>query len=74
MALTLTELEAMRDRLIRARSTGELTVRHENGRTVTYRSVEEINAALSSLEDDIAEASGTAGRPLVRRYVTRTGW
>lgn len=74
MALTLAQLEAMREALIRARSSGVLTVRHENGRTVTYRSVDEINAALAGLENDIAEASGTPAKPLVRRYATRTGW
>ncbi len=73
MAITLTELETMRDALIRARSSGELRVTHGE-RTTVYRSIDEINAAISQLEDDIAEASGVAKAPLVRRYVTRSGW
>lgn len=73
MALLLSELESLLDELIRARSSGEARVSYGDEQVV-YRSVEEIDRAISRLELQIAEAKGEKRVPRKRHYVTRTGW
>jgi hypothetical protein len=61
MPATLEELGAQRDGLLRAKRSGVLTIRHGE-KTVTYRSVAEIDKALADLNDEIAEVGGTPRR------------
>lgn len=53
MALTLSELEAARDNLVRARVSGTRQVKID-GREVVYRSDAEMRAALANLDAQIA--------------------
>ncbi len=62
MALSLTELQGMRDALIEAIGSGTLRVEFE-GRSVTYRGVAEMQAALTTITPDIAPAGGGATSP-----------
>ena len=57
MALTLTQLETMRDALLTSIASGELRVEFE-GRGVTYRSVAEMQAALITVEKEIVSLGG----------------
>jgi roadblock/LC7 domain-containing protein len=50
MATTQAELDA----LIAARNTGALTVRHSDGRMVTYRSLEEMDRTIARMQEEIA--------------------
>jgi len=61
VALTMTELDAARDALLRALNTGEKTVAYAD-RSVTYRSVDEILDALRAIDAQIA-AAATTPRP-----------
>ena len=61
MALTLTQLESMRDALLTSIASGELRVEFDN-RGVTYRSIPEIQAALVTIEKEI-ESLGGRDRP-----------
>lgn len=65
-----TELEAMRDKLLRARAAGTRTVRYSDGREVTYATGAEMAAALADLERRIADARHPrlgAIRPIVTK-------
>jgi hypothetical protein len=62
MALTLTELQAMRDALVTAVGNGALRVEFE-GRAVTYRSVVEMQAALITINKEIEKAGGGCMSP-----------
>ncbi len=62
MALSLTELYGMRDALIEAIGSGTLRVEFE-GRSVTYRGVAEMQAALTTLNKEIEQAGGGATSP-----------
>ncbi len=66
MAATLTELQGMRDALIAAIGSGTLRVEFE-GRAVTYRSVVEMQAALTTINKEITMAGGgnTSPRQIV---------
>jgi hypothetical protein len=66
VALTLTELQSMRDALITAIGSGTLRVEFE-GRAVTYRSVVEMQAALTTINKEIEMAGGgnTSPRQIV---------
>lgn len=52
--LSVSELQSMRDNLIRARMEGALSVRFADGRSVTYRSDAEMVRALRGLDAMIA--------------------
>jgi hypothetical protein len=58
MSLTVPELEAMRDALIRARANGVLSVM-QDGSTVTYKSDRDMAGAIQDLEARIKRASAT---------------
>lgn len=62
MALSLTELYGMRDALIEAIGSGTLRVEFE-GRSVTYRGVAEMQAALTTIDKEIEQAGGGATSP-----------
>ncbi len=69
MALTATDIAAI-DRAI---ASGELHVSFADGRSVTYRSIDELKKAKAEAQKEIAAAAGTAQ---LRRTVVRTvkGW
>jgi len=56
------------DRIVveRALATGALTVRFADGRTVTYRSLVELERLLSLIDGSLAAAAGTPASALVR--------
>jgi hypothetical protein len=62
MALSLTELQGMRDALIAAIGSGALRVEFE-GRSMTYRSVAEMQAALTTINKEIEQAGGGSTSP-----------
>lgn len=62
MALTLTELQSMRDALVTAIGSGTLHVQFE-GRGITYRSVVEMQAALTTINKEIEMAGGGSTSP-----------
>jgi hypothetical protein len=62
MAVSLTELQGMRDALIAAIGSGTLRVEFE-GRSMTYRSVAEMQAALSTINKEIELAGGGSTSP-----------
>ena len=57
MALTLAELTAARDALLRARAAGVRRVRDKSGEEVEYRSDAEMARALAALDSEISAAS-----------------
>ena len=59
MAVLLATLQAKRDALVLAMSSGESMVRYAD-RSVTYRSVEEMQKALAFLDSEIEAAGGSA--------------
>ena len=74
MALALSELETLRDELIRARSSGEARVSYGD-KAVVYRSITEIESAISSLDQLIGAQKGEKKKVEHRRhYIYRTGW
>ncbi len=62
MALTLTELQGMRDALVTAIGSGTLHIQFE-GRAITYRSVMEMQAALTTINKEIEMAGGRNTSP-----------
>lgn len=70
-ALTLPELQAARDALVRALATGERRVRDGSGEEVEYRSIGEIQRAIGQIESRIA-AMQTTG-PNTIRFQTSKG-
>ncbi len=62
MALTLTQLEEMRDALLTAVGSGTLRVEFGE-RSLTYRSIQEMQAALVSIEHEIEKLDGSPVRP-----------
>jgi hypothetical protein len=67
---TLEELQAEKSALESARNSGALRVRHGE-KDITYRSVAEINSALSSLNNAIGRLSGKKRTRQVRIYTDR---
>ncbi len=53
-ALTLSQLQASRDALVRALASGERRVRDQNGEEIEYRTVFEMQRALGVIEGRIA--------------------
>jgi hypothetical protein len=70
-ALSLTELQSLRDELVRALARGERRVRDANGEEVEYASKAEQSRALAHIESRIA-ALQSAG-PNVIRFQTSKG-
>ncbi len=68
MALTASDIAAI-DRAI---ASGELSVTFADGRSVTYRSIDELLKAKAEAQKEVAAAAGTT----LRRTVVRTvkGW
>lgn len=54
-SLTLSELQSLRDLLVRARLGGVREIRDQNGETVSYKSDREMASALASVEAQIAQ-------------------
>ena len=65
---TLAELQARREALTAARSSGVARVSYD-GKSVDYRSVAEIDRAIEALDREIAAAEG---RPIVRQVRVTT--
>ena len=70
MALTETEIQTRIDTLRRAMASGILTVRHGNT-TTTWRSIEELQSVIDSLQAQLNAATGT-GRSRVNYIVQNT--
>lgn len=51
---TLSQLQRLRDELVDARFSGVRTVRDSNGEELTYKSDNEMRAALAALDSEIA--------------------
>jgi hypothetical protein len=66
----VTALQTRLDALKKARASGVLTVRHGDTQT-TFRSLDEIDRIIASLEAEIASASGTPRRRV--RYIYQAG-
>ena len=62
MALTLDQLQGMRDAIVTAIAGGTLHVQFE-GRGITYRSVVEMQAALTTINKEIELAGGGTTSP-----------
>lgn len=61
MALTLQQLQANLDAVNTAIGDPTLTVRFPDGRSVTYRGIDDLRKAKAEIEEDIRELSGGAG-------------
>jgi ABC-type Fe3+ transport system substrate-binding protein len=68
MPLSIAELQSQLDALKTAYRAGATSIAYE-GKTITYRSVSEMQAAIASLE---AELGLSIGKPI--RVVTDKGW
>jgi hypothetical protein len=62
MALSLVDLQSMRDALIAAIGSGTLRVEFE-GRSMTYRSIAEMQAALATINKEIELAGDGSTSP-----------
>lgn len=71
MALTLSELQAARDDLLRARAQGVRRFKDQNGEEVEYRSDAEMARALAALDAEIVAHAGR--RPSQIRFQTSKG-
>lgn len=56
---TAAEIQARIEKLKKALASGARTITYNDGKSVTYRDVDEINAAIATLQQDLAVASGT---------------
>lgn len=70
-ALTLSELETLRENLVRARLNGVREVRDQNGEAVQYKSDREMAAALASVESEIARLQSSTVKQV--RFTTTKG-
>ncbi|GIK48502.1 MAG: hypothetical protein BroJett013_11990 [Alphaproteobacteria bacterium] len=70
-ALTLSELETMRENLVRARLGGVREVRDQNGEAVTYKSDREMQAAIASIDSEIARLQSNTVKQV--RFTTTKG-
>jgi hypothetical protein len=61
MALTIQQLQSNLDAINQALGSPTLKVRFQDGREVTYRSVDELRKAKAEIEEDIRKASGGTG-------------
>ena len=74
-SITPEELQAMRDDLVRARSSGRVRIQVAD-RQVVYRSVEEIDAAIQRIDESGMIPATPTLNPIrrLRRFASRTGW
>lgn len=70
-ALTLSELETMRENLVRARLGGLREVRDQNGEAVTYKSDREMQSAIASIDSEIARLQSNTVKQV--RFTTTKG-
>lgn len=70
--MDLSELQTMRDDLVRARAKGVRRLRI-NGEEVEYKTDAEMANAIRNLEQRIARAAGSARRRVINPE-TRNGW
>lgn len=70
-ALTLSELETMRENLVRARLNGVREVRDQSGEAVTYKSDREMQAAIASIDSEIARLQSNTVKHV--RFTTTKG-
>ena len=59
--MTQAELEAQLDALKKARASGAQTIRYVsngNERTVTYRTIDDLNKAIAAVESELSDAGG----------------
>jgi len=70
-ALSLSELQALRDDLVRSLARGERRVRDQNGEEIEYRSAGEMQRAIAALESRIAAMQ--SGAPNAYRFSTNKG-
>jgi hypothetical protein len=70
-ALDLTELQSLRDALIRARLGGVREIRDQNGESVTYKSDREMASALASVEAQIAALQSSKTTNVYRFNTTK---
>lgn len=62
-AVPIEQLTAWRDELVELRASGIRTVTHQNGTSMTYKSDNEMAAAIAALDSQIAAATqARAGR------------
>ena len=66
MAWTQADADAIREAI----ASGELVVQHSDGRRITYRSINELKAALVLILEHVDPPSV----PKQRRILTRPGW
>lgn len=62
MAVPLTELQSMRDTIVRAIGNPTLRAKGPDGREVQYRTMEEAKVALGLLDDEIRKTGGGTSR------------
>jgi hypothetical protein len=72
MALTLAQLQANLDAINTQIGDPTYSVHFPDGRSVTYRSLDDLNKAKATLEEDIRVASGATGSR-VRLAQTKRG-
>lgn len=64
--LTLTDLQSLRDALLKARLGGVREVRDQNGESISYKSDAEMRAALADVESRIAALQSGASVKTIR--------
>ena len=62
MAVPLSELQDLRDTIVRAIGDPTLRARTSDGRELLYRTIDEAKTALGIIDDEIRSAGGTASR------------
>lgn len=72
-ALTLSDLQSLRDALIRARLGGVREVTDQNGESITYKSDSEMARALADVEARIAAMQSGGTAPNTIRFKTSKG-
>lgn len=72
MALSLVQLQALRDALIGAIAAGVLELTHE-GKTIRYQSIAQMELALARLDSEISSVTTTSTRARQIRMATSKG-
>lgn len=77
MARSVAEINADLTKLRELRASGELSVRHRDGTSVTNQSLAEIEKSIARLEKELADATAAANgrrrRRVFRAYQSGTG-
>lgn len=68
MALTVSELEALKSSLVTARANGVREVKDQNGESVTYKSDAEMARAIAYLESQINQSGSEPVKVVRVRY------